>query len=114
MLKCRTVNDMHHAKDAYLNIVVGNVYNERFTHNRINFIKGLQTKKYSMNKMFSYDVKNAWIAEDNYSLNIVKKTMNKNNPIYRRYSFVQHGALLKFYLLKEQRTSTVKGKFTTF
>lgn len=59
MLKCRTVNDMHHAKDAYLNIVVGNVYNERFTHNRINFIKGLQTKKYSMNKMFSYDVKNA-------------------------------------------------------
>lgn len=101
MLKCRTVNDMHHAKDAYLNIVVGNVYNERFTHNRINFIKGLQTKKYSMNKMFSYDVKNAWIAEDNYSLNIVKKTMNKNNPIYRRYSFVQHGALFKVLPLKK-------------
>lgn len=115
MLKCRTVNDMHHAKDAYLNIVVGNVYNERFTHNRINFIKGLQTKKYSMNKMFSYDVKNAWIAEDNYSLNIVKKTMNKNNPIYRRYSFVQHGALFKVLPLKKgQRTSTIKGKFTTF
>lgn len=101
MLKCRTVNDMHHAKDAYLNIIVGNVYNERFTHNRINFIKGLQTKKYSMNKMFSYDVKNAWIAEDNYSLNIVKKTMNKNNPIYRRYSFVQHGALFKVLPLKK-------------
>ena len=103
MLKCRTVNDMHHAKDAYLNIVVGNVYNERFTHNRINFIKGLQTKKYSMNKMFSYDVKNAWIAEDNYSLNIVKKTMNKNNPIYRRYSFVQHGALFKVLPLKKSK-----------
>lgn len=101
MLKCRTVNDMHHAKDAYLNIVVGNVYNERFTHNKINFIKGLQTKKYSMNKMFSYDVKNAWIAEDNYSLNIVKKTMNKNNPICRRYSFVQHGALFKVLPLKK-------------
>ncbi|MDE7390466.1 MAG: type II CRISPR RNA-guided endonuclease Cas9, partial [Lachnospiraceae bacterium] len=26
MLKCRDVNDLHHAKDAYLNIVVGNVY----------------------------------------------------------------------------------------
>ena len=101
MLKCRTVNDMHHAKDAYLNIVVGNVYNERFTHNKINFIKGLQTKRYSMNKMFSYDVKNAWITEDNYSLNIVKKTMNKNNPIYRRYSFVQHGALFKVLPLKK-------------
>lgn len=106
MLKCRTVNDMHHAKDAYLNIVVGNVYNERFTHNRINFIKGLQTKKYSMNKMFSYDVKNAWIAEDNYSLNIVKKTMNKNNPIYRRYSFVQHGALFKVLPLKKGKGQT--------
>ena len=25
-VKCREVNDLHHAKDAYLNIVVGNVY----------------------------------------------------------------------------------------
>lgn len=32
MLKCREVNDFHHAKDAYLNIVVGNVYNVKFTH----------------------------------------------------------------------------------
>lgn len=31
MLKCRSVNDLHHAKDAYLNIVVGNVYHEKFT-----------------------------------------------------------------------------------
>lgn len=30
-VKCRTYNDLHHAKDAYLNIVVGNVYNMRFT-----------------------------------------------------------------------------------
>jgi len=94
---------MHHAKDAYLNIVVGNVYNERFTHNRINFIKGLQTKKYSMNKMFSYDVKNAWIAEDNYSLNIVKKTMNKNNPIYRDTLSFSMEHFLKFYLLKRAK-----------
>lgn len=31
MLKSRSVNDLHHAKDAYLNIVVGNVYSEQFT-----------------------------------------------------------------------------------
>lgn len=30
-IKSRTYNDLHHAKDAYLNIVVGNVYNMRFT-----------------------------------------------------------------------------------
>ncbi|MCF0111201.1 MAG: type II CRISPR RNA-guided endonuclease Cas9, partial [Erysipelotrichaceae bacterium] len=33
MLKSRVVNDLHHAKDAYLNIVVGNVYNSIFTKN---------------------------------------------------------------------------------
>lgn len=31
LLKCRSVNDLHHAKDAYLNIVCGNLYNEHFT-----------------------------------------------------------------------------------
>ena len=30
-IKSRLYNDLHHAKDAYLNIVVGNVYNMRFT-----------------------------------------------------------------------------------
>ncbi|MCF0141434.1 MAG: type II CRISPR RNA-guided endonuclease Cas9, partial [Mogibacterium sp.] len=29
--KCRQVNDLHHAKDAYLNVVVGNVYSSKFT-----------------------------------------------------------------------------------
>ena len=30
-LKSRTVNDLHHAKDAYLNIVVGNVWHSKFS-----------------------------------------------------------------------------------
>ena len=30
-VKCREVNDFHHAKDAYLNIVVGNTYHVKFT-----------------------------------------------------------------------------------
>lgn len=30
ILKCRDVNDIHHAHDAYLNIVVGNVWNVMF------------------------------------------------------------------------------------
>lgn len=101
MLKCREVNDLHHAKDAYLNIVVGNVYNERYTHNRINFIKGLQVSMYSLNKMFDYDIKNAWVATDNISLGIVKKQMNKNNILYTRYSFVQAGGLFDQLPLKK-------------
>ena len=31
LLKSRTYNDLHHAVDAYLNIVVGNVYFVKFT-----------------------------------------------------------------------------------
>ena len=33
------MNDYHHAKDAYLNIVVGNAYFVKFTSNPILFIK---------------------------------------------------------------------------
>ena len=46
MLKCREVNDLHHAKDAYLNIVLGNVYNTRFTKDPLNFVKN--NEKYSI------------------------------------------------------------------
>lgn len=93
MLKCREVNDLHHAKDAYLNIVVGNVYNERYTHNKANFIKGLQNKTYSLNAMFNYNVDNAWVADNDESISIVKKYMNKNNILYTRYSYIQKGGL---------------------
>lgn len=31
LLKSRSVNDLHHAKDAYLNVVVGNVWHSRFS-----------------------------------------------------------------------------------
>ena len=39
MLKSRLVNDYHHAQDAYLNIIVGNVYFMKFTRNPMNFVK---------------------------------------------------------------------------
>jgi len=45
--KCREVNDYHHAHDAYLNIVVGNVYDMVFSHgnNRKFTAEGLEWKK---------------------------------------------------------------------
>lgn len=40
-VKVRDINDFHHANDAYLNIVVGNVYYEKFKnfyiYNRIDY-----------------------------------------------------------------------------
>ncbi|MDR2091033.1 MAG: type II CRISPR RNA-guided endonuclease Cas9 [Clostridiales bacterium] len=63
IIKCRDVNDLHHAYDAYLNIVVGNVYNERFNHN-INLWKNEEDKfaQYNQNHLFEYNVKDAWRA----------------------------------------------------
>lgn len=89
-VKCREVNDFHHAKDAYLNIVVGNVYNTKFNHNKIIFIDELQSGKVSLNQMFNYPVKNAWCVEgENKSIDIVNKTMRKNNIRFTRYAFKQ-------------------------
>lgn len=104
MSKSRDVNDLHHAKDAYLNIVVGNVYNEKFTHDRANFIKGLKADgkdSKSLNKIFDYDIKGVWVAENNESLNQVINTMNKNNILYTRYSYKQQGELFKANILKK-------------
>lgn len=88
--KCRAVNDYHHAKDAYLNIVVGNVYDVKFTKNPYRFIvedykKDAQRNHYHMNKIFRYDVQRgdnvAWIAKDDMSISIVKKMVAKHTPL---------------------------------
>lgn len=105
MLKCREVNDFHHAKDAYLNVVVGNVYNVRFTHDKKNFIAGLQNdgkRTISLNAMYYFDTPGAWKARgENNSFDIVKKTMKKNNILYTRYAFKQSGGLFDQNPLKK-------------
>lgn len=104
MLKCREVNDLHHAKDAYLNIVVGNAYNVKVTHNKVNFIKGLQNndKGYTVNpeKFFSHDIPGAWSVKD--SMNTVRRFMNKNNIRYTRFPRKKQGGLFKINPLKKE------------
>ena len=103
MLKCREVNDLHHAKDAYLNIVVGNAYNVKVTHNKVNFIKGLQNndKRYTVNpkNFFNYDIPGAWSVKD--SMNTVRRFMNKNNIRYTRFPRKKQGGLFKITPLKK-------------
>ncbi len=105
MLKCREVNDLHHAKDAYLNIVVGNVYHIRFTRDKANFIQGLKQdgrKSPSMNAIFWYDTPGAWVAfGKDKSIDIVKSTMKKNNILYTQYSYCQKGGLFDQTILKK-------------
>lgn len=46
----------HHAKDAYLNIVVGDVYDAKFTSNPIAWMKKNYKSNYSINRVFDCDV----------------------------------------------------------
>lgn len=71
LVKCRSVNEFHHAHDAYLNIVIGNVYYVKFTQNPLNFIKKeyRNDKKqyhYNLSRMFDWDIVRkgevAWIG----------------------------------------------------
>ncbi|MDD3140590.1 MAG: type II CRISPR RNA-guided endonuclease Cas9 [Lachnospiraceae bacterium] len=102
-LKCRNVNDYHHAKDAYLNIVVGNVYDVKFTKNPLNFIKN--NDKYNLGKMFDYDVSrdgvNAWIAGEDKTISTVKKYMRRNNILYTRYPYKESGQLYDATLMSK-------------
>ena len=96
LIRVQEINDYHRAKDAYLNIVVGNVYDVKFTRNVCNFIKNKKdARKYSLNTLFYTDVKNAntvaW--EVDKTIHIVEKTMNNNNILVTRRTAEQKGAL---------------------
>lgn len=96
--KVRDINDFHHARDAYLNIVVGNVFNTKFTHNPLNFIKD-KTNKYSLNRMYDFDIfgkdMTAWKSGEKGTIGTVKDVMRKNNILFTRYAYEQKGSLFK-------------------
>jgi len=48
MIKVREVNDFHHAKDAYLNIVVGNTYYVKFTKDAAWFVRNNPGRTYNL------------------------------------------------------------------
>jgi len=88
--KSRLINDLHHAKDAYLNIAVGNVYYEKFTRNWFSV-----TDEYSLNPEYLFtNVQKTregivWNGEE--TLAGVKKNMRKNNIHYTRFAFCRKG-----------------------
>ena len=98
-IKVRSLNHHHHAKDAYLNIVVGNVYHEKLTRNfRAFFKKNGANRTYNLAKMFNYDVKctnakegKAWDVKT--SMDIVKKMMDSNDVRVTKRLLEQSGAL---------------------
>lgn len=110
MLKSRRVNDYHHAKDAYLNIVVGDVYDAKFTSNPIAWMKKNYKSNYSINRVFDYDVYRGkdlvWKAfdkdtKDQGSMETVRKTMLQNNILYTEYTYCGKGQLFNETIAKK-------------
>lgn len=94
MVKCREVNDLHHAKDAYLNVVVGNVYCTRFTDR---FFANIRNENYSLNQIFNFNVPGAWDREE--TIKLVRKVMSKNNPVVTRMPREVKGQLFDLQLM---------------
>ena len=110
--KSRLINDYHHAKDAYLNIVVGNVYATKFDFYNYSGITNLvKSGHYSLkmesifrykvdNGIISYDTKNAdkyiikykngnvvaWQGGENGTISLVRKIMQRNDILFTRYA----------------------------
>lgn len=92
LVKCRSINDVHHANDAYLNVVVGNVYDEKFTAKWFN----VSTDKYSLNykSLFGYPLNRAPEAwNPAVHLPNVDRAMNNKYVHITKYQTKQKGGL---------------------
>lgn len=92
LLKSRTFNDLHHAADAYLNIVTGNVYNMKFTKKwfNVNEKYSVKTKTLFTRPLICNGV-TVWDGEN--MLNKVKLTARKNNAHFTKFSYFKKGGL---------------------
>lgn len=105
-VKCREVNDLHHAKDAYLNIVVGNAFYTKFTDKPVYLLKNRQDFKYSLKPevMFGRPIVNsnnvAWTPGEAGSIQTVRKMMRKNSILYTRMQKEYKGTIYNATIYK--------------
>jgi CRISPR-associated endonuclease Csn1 len=88
--KTRGMNDLHHAKDAYLNVVVGNIFDSRFTQDPLNYFRKNPGIHYNLAKIYASDIKDpqtgqlAWQTGEDGTLATVSKMLSRNNILYTR------------------------------
>jgi len=94
IVKCRETNDLHHARDAYLNIVVGNVYDTKFTSAHDYFYRKQDEfwREYNLKKLFVRPVQNAWAGVEDIAR--VKAIVTKTSMRVTRFAYTAQG---KFY-----------------
>ena len=93
LLKCREINDLHHAKDAYLNIVMGNVHDVKYTKNPMNIINRGEQYSLKLKSLLGHNIERngvkAWHPETSFKT--VREMMSKNSIRYVKYSYVKKG-----------------------
>lgn len=122
-IKIRELNDVHHAKDAYLNIVVGNVINATFTDNPREWIRRKKDSGYHYSirteRLFrnSENYKLADNVESNVpevmawdyaeSIKIMSETMKRNDVLWTRMLLeqTQDGAISKATIVGKNEDS---------
>ena len=123
--KCREVNDLHHAKDAYLNIAVGNAYYSKFTKKW--FIKREKDAENDGTNLTAKSVFKNWIYDGDTPIwkgyvhvDKVRKTISKNNihitmyPICAKGGFFDQNPLRKadgLIPLKQDMDTTLYGGY---
>ena len=90
LVKVRELNDLHHAKDAYLNIVVGNVYFTKFNRNAAIFFKKNNIDSYNLKRLFDYDLPGAWKVSEKER---ILQTARKNTCRVVRFVSEERGQL---------------------
>lgn len=105
-IKVRDINDYHHAKDAYLNIVVGNTYYVKFTKDAAWYVRNNPGRTYNLKKMFEQGtVKRgdevAWIPGEAGTITTVRKWMRRNNILFTRKSYEVRGGLFDQQIVKK-------------
>lgn len=131
MLKSRRINDYHHAKDAYLNVVAGDVYSTKFTLNPMHWIKTQQNdgkdRVYNISRVFDYDVyrndEKIWTAPDyngkkrndagekvGGTLEKIRKTMRKNDILYTEYTYCDKGGLFNETIASKLKSAPIQLK----
>ena len=99
LIKNRELNNFHHAKDAYLNIVVGNVFDEKYSKRF--YLRNSGKVNYNVCNAFTKEI--AGVFNQNLHLPIIKEVMLSNTP---HVSFLAREETGAFY--KETRWGSEK------
>lgn len=90
LLKSRAVNDLHHAKDAYLNIAAGNVWHSKFSKQ---FWRAEEQNNAKVEVVFTHPVvcggKTVWNGASDKD--IVVEAARKNTAHMTKYAFCRKG-----------------------